>query len=1061
MPLFFNSPLVSSFLNQSSLDNSLNERSAATKGQEANGRFLFGPKALGTMAIAVAALTVTALALAASPALADFGITPGSFFAKTHATVPLLQNLGGIGGQSRRQVDTTAIEASPALSQAGAHPDATASFAFNHTPFRAEDDVKEVVVDLPTGFVGNPEAVPACSRAAFNAEHGLTNCPPATQVGVVTVFASYGGGEPFRTAPVYRLTTAFGQPASFGFGVFGKKILLVPRLRSDGDYGLSVSAQNISDFFGVFSSTLTFWGVPADPVHDDERWNAAGGELNSIFGFPEGEWGASAGAEPKPFLSSSTWCDSGTLDTPISIRSWQEPTRWLPTDSADPDYHSSSPAPTGCERLRFGGSAAPVGLSLQPVVHTADTPSGYDAKLTLPYSENPNGLANPTLRDTTVTLPEGVVVNPSSANGLDACTTQQIGFIGGGFPEPRPLRFSGEPAQCPDASKLGTVEVHTPLLDHPLSGDVYLAKQGDNPFGSLLAIYIAINDPETGIVVKLAGKVEADSTTGRLRTTFTDNPQLPFTELDLHFFGGPGAPLINPPTCGAKTTSSVLTPWSAPYTAPVTSTDSFDINSGPNGLPCANSEAEEPNAPAFEAGTVNPAAGEYSPFVLRLSRKDGSQPIAGLDLTLPPGLIGKLAGIPYCPDADLAAARLKTGVAEREAASCPVASLLGSVDVGAGAGPDPLHVQGKIYLAGPYKGAPFSLAIVTPAVAGPFDLGTVVVRSVLLIDPKTAQVTVKSDPIPTILQGIPLDIRSVNVNVDRPGFTLNPTSCEPMSIAGSDLSALNQSALLSDRFQVGQCRGLSFNPSFAASTAGNGNFHGASLDVKVAQKPGEANIRKVDTQLPLALPSRLVTLQKACLQAQFAANPAGCPAGSLVGTAKAITPILNAPLTGPAYLVSHGGAAFPDLDIVLQGEGITIDLVGTTDIKKGITFSNFDTVPDAPISSFELKLPGGPGALLAATKKLCVPTRTVTVSKKATRRVHGQTKRVTVKVKRIVSEPLLMRVAMTGQNGAVVHQSTKIGITGCPKTKAKKKNKAKKKRGKAKARAGRHAGSGR
>jgi hypothetical protein len=366
---------------------------------------------------------------------------------------------------------------------------------------------------------------------------------------------------------------------------------------------------------------------------------------------------------------------------------------------------------------------------------------------------------------------------------------------------------------------------------------------------------------------------------------------------------------------------------------------------------------------------------------------------------------------------------------------------VGTVTVGTGSGA-PFYAHGHAYLAGPYQSAPFSLAIITPAVAGPFDLGTVVVRSALYIDPNTAQVTVRSDPLPTILQGIPLDIRSLSVTMDRPQFTLNPTSCEPMAVAATAIAASSQAAL-SSPFQATHCATLPFKPSFSATTAGNGNFHGASLDVKIAQAPGEANIHKVDTQLPIALPSRLVTLQKACTEGQFDANPAGCPAGSIVGTATAATPLLNVPLTGPAYLVSHGGAAFPDLDIVLQGEGVKILLTGNTDIKKGITYSRFETVPDAPISSFELNLPGGPGAVLAATKNLCAP-KTVTVTKHLTRRVHGRSRKVAIKVKQLVPEPLLMPTTITGQNGAVTQQNVKIAVTGCTKPKPKAKPKAKK-----------------
>jgi hypothetical protein len=339
---------------------------------------------------------------------------------------------------------------------------------------------------------------------------------------------------------------------------------------------------------------------------------------------------------------------------------------------------------------------------------------------------------------------------------------------------------------------------------------------------------------------------------------------------------------------------------------------------------------------------------------------------------------------------------------------------VGVVNITAGAGSEPYAVQGKAYLAGSYKNAPLSLAVITPAVAGPFDLGTVVVRVALYINPSTAQISAVSDPLPRILDGIPLDIRSVSLEANRPGFTLNPTSCEAMAITGQAVSTLGQTAGLSDRFQVGGCEGLPFKPALTTSTLGKASkADGASLTVKVAQKPGEANIHKVELTIPTALPSRLTTLQQACTEAQFNANPAGCPAGAFIGTATAKTPILNAPLTGPAILVSHGGAAFPDVEFVLQanerGSVIQIDLDGKTDIKKGITYSRFETVPDAPISSFETVLPEGPHSILGAN-----------VPQNANYSLCGQ--------------KLTIPTTITGQNGAQVHQNTPVGVEGCSTT---------------------------
>jgi hypothetical protein len=964
--------------------------------------------------LAAVLITASLAGLAGAPAAAhaDFGIEAHSVLAKTHATVALTVITPPLSEETfNRQIDLAAIEAAPPLTQAGAHPDATVAFTLNHagTGIGAapEEEVKDLTVNLPPGLIGDPEAVPACGREAFqrtfftSAEPvPLSNgCPQASQVGVAML--SLHDVERPETVPVYRIAATNGYPASFGMPVAGFGIILNARLRSDGDYGVAVEVSDIAASPAPWSSAVTFWGVPADPTHDPERWN---GETQS--------WGVSLnGTEVKPLLSSPTWCESGPLTTGIAdVDSWQNPGHFLPENALDPNYLAESPQPTGCEGLRFGGAGAEAALTFQPDIHAAETPSAYEAKLTLPYNEGPEALATPTLRDTTVTLPEGVVVNPAGANGLGVCSEEQIGYVGSGFPLPQPVHFTGEAASCPSDSKIGTVEVHTPLLDHVLKGAVYVASEGENPFGSLLAIYIAVYDPETGIVVKLAGEVTPNPQTGQLTATFTNNPQLPFTELDLSFFGGAQATLATPATCGTFTTSSLLTPWSAPQTPVVTSTDSFKIEGGPNDSGCVSGEAQQPNSPSLEAGTVNPAAGAYSPFAMHLSRSDGSQRLKAVDVTLPPGLAGKIAGVQQCPDSAIALAKSREGVLgdgalEQSSPSCPTGSLLGTATVTAGVGPDPYPVSGNVYFAGPYEGAPFSLVIVTPAVAGPFDLGTVVVRAALFIDQHTAQVTVTSDPIPSILRGIPLDIRSIDVNMTRSDFTFNPTSCEPMSVNGTVQSLQGTSATVSDRFQAADCASIAFKPSFTASTqAKTSKANGASLVVELAQKPGEANIHKVDLQLPLALPSRLTTLQKACGEAQFAADPAGCPAGSVIGTTTAHTPLLQVPLTGPAYLVSHGGAAFPDVEFVLQaderGGDVEIVLDGKTQIKKGITYSHFETVPDAPISSFETILPEGPHSALAAYGNLC-------------------------------TQSLVMPTTLVGQNGAEVKQSTKIAVAGC------------------------------
>jgi hypothetical protein len=663
------------------------------------------------------------------------------------------------------------------------------------------------------------------------------------------------------------------------------------------------------------------------------------------------------------------------------------------------------PAVTGCDKLEFTPS-----FSFQPTSTQGSSGVGATAHLHIPQASlvEPTKLAQPDLKKAVATLPQGLTLNPSSANGLQACSEEQIGYMGPGA-LPNPTRFNESAPSCPDGSKLGTFEVKTPLLEDPIEGTIYLAAQEANPFHSLLAIYLVVDDPKTGIVLKLPGEVKPDPTTGQLTAMFDYNPQVPFEDLTLHFRGGgPRSELATPEICGTYKTTGELTPWSAPESGPPAQIEEagFTVSGS-----CASSAASRPFAPSFEAGTSQPSAGSYSPLVIKVNRNDGEQELTNLDFTLPEGLIGNLASVPYCPDAAIEAARTMSGKAEQASPSCPAASQIGSVDAAAGVGPEPIHVGGHVYMAGPYEGAPLSAVVITPAVAGPFDLGDVVIRTPLSIDPATAQISAKSDPIPTILKGISLKIRSIAVTLDRSNFTLNPTSCAAMSVTASIGSSNGATATPSNRFQVGGCAGLPFKPTLSASTQAKASkANGASLTVKVAAKPGEANIGKVDLQLPLQLPSRLSTLQKACTEAQFNANPAACPAESVIGSGTAHTPILQVPLSGPAYLVSHGGAAFPDVEFVLQaderGGDVEIILDGGTQIKKGITYSNFETVPDAPISSFETVLPEGPHSIVTAY----LPAG-------ANYNLCGQS--------------LTMPTTITGHNGAVLRQNTPIAVTGC------------------------------
>jgi hypothetical protein len=909
-------------------------------------------------------------------------------------------------------------EAGHPYTQAAGHPyEVRVHFTINAASPNVAANVKDVISQLPPGLIGDPSATPKCTRS----ELGRRGCSGAAQVGVIVVNSAGEQGlgfvEPYA---LYNIVPPEGVAAEFGATFKGvSNAYIDARLRSDGDYGVTAEGANVPNIIGISEVFLRFWGVPADESHDALR-RCPGSEAPCAI----------EDRVLKPFLRNPTSC-GGPLTTTFAFDSWQAPGQF--------DEHAiSTPAITGCDRVGFSPS-----LQVAPTSSQADSPTGLHVDLHIPQDQACESgppvsceLAQADLKDTKVTLPAGLSANPSAANGLQACSPVQVGLTSA--PAVTPVTFTADPAQCPDAAKVGTVSVDTPLLDHPLPGAVYIATPYDNPFGSLLAIYIAIYDPQTGVVVKLAGHVEPDPQTGQLTTTFSDSPQVPFEDFKLDFFAGTRAALATPEACGTYATSASFTSWStlAPVSPEITP---FPISAG-----CVSGFS-----PSFSAGAANLQAGAFTPFTLSFSRADTDQQVAGLSVGLPSGLLAKIAGVARCSDAALAAAAASSGAAEQANPSCPAGSLLGTVQTGAGAGEDPFFLSGKIYLTGPYNGGPYGLAVVVPAVAGPFDLGTVVVRQSLRIDPQTAQVTAVSDPLPTILKGIPIRLRRVDATIDRPGFTLNPTNCNPKTIAGSLTSIAGLSAPVSQRFQVGGCGALTFKPGFKAFTSGTtSKANGASLTVKVTAKPGEANIAKVALQLPLALPSRLTTLQKACSEAQFDANPAGCPEGSNVGTATAVTPVLNVPLTGPAYLVSHGAAAFPDVEFVLQGEGVRIILDGKTDIKKGITYSRFETVPDAPISSFETTFPQGPHSVLAANGNLCAATTPVTVKKRVAVRRHGRVVHVRRPVKRLIPAPLLMPTSLTAQNGAVLTQATKIAVTGCPKAKKTASSTRRHKRGK-------------
>jgi hypothetical protein len=854
---------------------------------------------------------------------------------------------------------------------------------------------KDLRFNLPPGLVGNPVPLPKCNTKVFLEEGQVGGgvCPADTVVGVASAVTAGSIPEgPFFTNPLYSLEPSVGEPARFGFQTGAGPAFIDVSVRTGGDYAVVGTVHNITQSLELLSSQVTFWGVPGDPRHDTARGKECLAHLDN-----QQEISCAEGGAETPFLVMPTSC-TGPLQTSVEGDTWQQRGQFTaPKEYKFQNSEGELLQQNGCDALNFNPS-----ISVSPDGTQGSSPTGLQVGVHVAQDASlaPTGLAESALKDTTVALPAGVTLNPAAADGLMACGLGEIALE--------------SPAEqtCPEASKVGTVKIKTPLLPNELEGSAYLAAQNANPFGSLVALYISVFDPVSGVRVRFAGEVKPDPVTGQLVSTFKNTPQLPFEDLTLHFFGGSRAPLGTPAACGSYTTTASFAPWSGNPAANVSSPP-FNITSGPGGSPCSN---PLPFNPSLQTGSLNLQAGAFTPLTTTMSREDGQQPLQGVQLHFPPGLSGLLSGVALC------------GEQQANEGTCGPGSLIGETTVSVGLGGNPFAVKGgRVYITGPYKGAPFGLSIVNPAKAGPFDLGTgacdcVVVRAKVDVDPSTAALTVTTDDtgpyrIPTILDGIPLQIKHVNVLINRPGFTINPTSCNKMAVMGSIVSTEGASSTIGVPFQVTNCATLKFAPQFSVSTnARTSKAAGASLTAKVsypsAPQGTQANLTKVKVDLPLQLPSQLKTLQKACLAKVFEANPALCPPESIVGHAKVITPLLPVPLVGPAYFVSHGNEDFPSLTIVLQGYGVTIDLVGSTFIKKGITSSTFKTVPDSPFNSFELTLPQGKYAALAAN----LPAN-----------AHGS----------FCGQNLKMPTLLVAQNGAEIHQQTPITVTGCPKAKTR------------------------
>ncbi len=961
--------------------------------------------------------------------------------------------------------------------QAGSHPfKFVDSFELNSHFKRMESNadspyirlpdgvLRNVKIDLPPGFVGDPNA-PSQHCTGQQLELGVTGCPEESNVGNLILLWSQNAQRQTKLEnALFAMAPVRGVALQLGTNFLIPLLYINNGVLAGGNYPVQATVTEAPTSAPVLRSKATLYGVLEPCLFVGAGRGNYGPECqeetpSTIAGANGGSFVRGLGPV-RAFLTMPTGCH-GPLGSTMEAESWEEPGKWVKKSTVTHNVAGTPVSLTGCSKLKF-----PAEISVKPDTTDASTSSGLTVNVHVPQTAglNPNGLAESALRDTTVTLPEGVAINPSGGDGLEACSSDagalpegalgspvdQIGYKGQEElneyePGVKWNTFTSELASplapgsnfCPNGSKIGTVKIKTPLLEHELEGAVYLAAQDSNPFESLIAMYIVAEDPYSGSLIKLAGEVTLNPDTGQIVTTFKNTPDLPFENLELHFFGGERAPLATPSRCGTYTTTAVFTPWDG--NGPVTSESSFNIEHGPHGSPCPG--ATLPFSPTVNAGATNIQAGAFSPLTVTVNRQDGEQNLKSIEGKLPPGLSGVLTGVEQCPEP------------QANEGLCGEGSKIGEATIGVGIGNDPFTVTGgKFYLTGPYNGhgsctvgeagcAPFGLTFEVPAKAGPFDLANtknnhppcdcVVVRGKIELNPVTSAITITSNPpgtpdsIPTSIEGIPLEIQHVNATTTRGNFQFNPTNCSKMALTGTVQLNEGGSSTITTPFQVTNCAALKFEPKFSVSTSGKtSRTGGASLTAKLAYpsvpQGTDADIAKVKVELPKQLPSRLSTLQKACTAAQFEANPAACPAASKIGYAVVHTPLIPVPLQGPAIFVSHGGEGWPSLVLVLQGYGITIDLTGSTLIKNGITSTTFKTVPDQPFSSFELTLPEGPYSALTAPGNLCT------------------------------AKNLTMPTEFLAQNGAELKQSTKITVTGCPKAKKtthkKKRHKAKIKR---------------
>jgi hypothetical protein len=831
------------------------------------------------------------------------------------------------------------FETTTSSSLAGAHPDL-------HTHFKLKDAgapevAKNVTFNAPRGIFGNPSVLETCTSLDF----ALTQCPPNAQAGLITIHANYEGDPDFLlgTAPIYKVAPGTDEAARLAFiaPVLDIPVAIPVTVRSATDYGLRFTVSGITQLTPLASADLTFWGFPADPSHNEQR-------------FPKGSPGHPSGCPEQadtscsiptvastvilPFTGNPSVCGV-PLQTSLDVETYQEPGVLSHADS-------SYPSITECERQTFQP-----GAQARLTTGEADSASGLDLVIRAPQPQSK--AASPSqIRAAVLTFPEELTINPDAADGQSICSDVEAG-IG-----------TESLSHCPDNSKVGTISISSAALPGDLEGSIYFGQPAP---GNKYRLFMIADG--FGIHVKLIGKLLPNPQTGRLTAEFQDLPQLPFEEFDLHLFASDRGVFATPTHCAVYAVQTNLFPWNS-VLADQRSQFGVNVEQGPGGKPCP--ALIRPFTPRLNAGTSNSKAGGFSSFTLKLDRDDGDQFLGDLNFTMPPGLTGSLRGIKYCPEAAIAAAAQNPGRTEQLAPSCPSSSAIGTTNVAAGPGSHPFHAYGTMYMAGPFKGAPLSLVAITPAIAGPYDYGVVVVRVAISVGSTDAHVIAVSDTVPSIIGGIPIRMRSIQVNLDRPNFIINPTNCSPLSVDSQGIGDQGTVAAFSSYFQAADCAPLPFAPKMAVKQIGARSetvrAKNPSMRFELKTRPGDANVKSVAVTLSKAFSIDQRHLGNLCSETELIATK--CAGRQAIGTASAATPLLDEPLSGPVYAVS-GKGGLPRLAFVLDGQVPLVPRAKSSSVAGGALKTVIPTVPDAPIGRFQLTLFGGKRGYLINTRSLC------------------------------------------------------------------------------------------